>query len=106
MSSPSTSPTMKASGCLYGFTTPGQKVEWMRANPLVCVEVKQGAAHRAAKHRRLGRGRHGLNARATQTRCRLPARTAPNWCWWGMPSSLGRWAAAALFAKPANAMAA
>ncbi len=25
--------------CLYGFTTPGQKVEWMRANPLVCIEV-------------------------------------------------------------------
>jgi hypothetical protein len=24
---------------LYGFTTSGQKVEWMRANPLVCVEV-------------------------------------------------------------------
>jgi nitroimidazol reductase NimA-like FMN-containing flavoprotein (pyridoxamine 5'-phosphate oxidase superfamily) len=24
---------------LYGFTTPGQKVEWMRSNPLVCVEV-------------------------------------------------------------------
>lgn len=24
---------------LYGFTTIGQKVEWMRANPLVCVEV-------------------------------------------------------------------
>lgn len=24
---------------LDGFTTPGQKVEWMRANPLVCVEV-------------------------------------------------------------------
>jgi uncharacterized protein len=23
---------------LYGFTTPGQKVEWMRANPRVCVE--------------------------------------------------------------------
>jgi uncharacterized protein len=27
--------------CLYGFTTPGQKVEWMRANPLVCVEVDE-----------------------------------------------------------------
>jgi uncharacterized protein len=27
----------EASECLYGFTTPGQKVEWMRANPLVCV---------------------------------------------------------------------
>jgi len=27
--------------CLYGFTTAGQKVEWMRANPLVCVEVDE-----------------------------------------------------------------
>ena len=26
---------------LYGFTTPGQKVEWMRANPLVCVEADE-----------------------------------------------------------------
>ena len=26
-------------GCLYGFTTPGQKVDWMRANPKVCVEA-------------------------------------------------------------------
>jgi uncharacterized protein len=34
-----------ASGCLYGFTTPGQKVEWMRANPLVCVEVDEIVAH-------------------------------------------------------------
>jgi nitroimidazol reductase NimA-like FMN-containing flavoprotein (pyridoxamine 5'-phosphate oxidase superfamily) len=24
---------------LYGFTTEGQKAEWMRANPLVCIEV-------------------------------------------------------------------
>ncbi|HME13277.1 MAG TPA: pyridoxamine 5'-phosphate oxidase family protein [Candidatus Acidoferrum sp.] len=24
---------------LYGFTTEGQKIEWMRANPRVCVEV-------------------------------------------------------------------
>lgn len=29
----------EATGCLYGFTTRGQKVDWMRANPLVCVEV-------------------------------------------------------------------
>src|SRR6202521_4793488 len=35
----------EASACLYGFTTPGQKVEWMRANPLVCVEVDEVAAH-------------------------------------------------------------
>ena len=27
--------------CLYGFTTIGQKVEWMRANPLVCVELDE-----------------------------------------------------------------
>jgi nitroimidazol reductase NimA-like FMN-containing flavoprotein (pyridoxamine 5'-phosphate oxidase superfamily) len=26
---------------LYGFTTPGQKVEWMRFNPLVCVELDE-----------------------------------------------------------------
>jgi len=35
----------ESSGCLYGFTTPGQKVEWMRANPLVCVEVDEIAAY-------------------------------------------------------------
>lgn len=26
---------------LYGFTTPGRKVEWMRLNPRVCVEVDE-----------------------------------------------------------------
>ena len=31
--------------CLYGFTTPGQKVAWMQANPLVCVEVDEVAAY-------------------------------------------------------------
>jgi hypothetical protein len=31
--------------CLYGVTTPGQKVEWMRANPLVCVEADEVASH-------------------------------------------------------------
>jgi hypothetical protein len=25
--------------CLYGYTTVGHKVEWLRANPQVCVEV-------------------------------------------------------------------
>ncbi len=30
---------------LYGFTTPGRKVEWMRANPLVCVEVDDVMSH-------------------------------------------------------------
>jgi nitroimidazol reductase NimA-like FMN-containing flavoprotein (pyridoxamine 5'-phosphate oxidase superfamily) len=35
----------EASGYLYGFTTPGQKLEWMRANPLVCVEVDEITAH-------------------------------------------------------------
>src|ERR1700683_151969 len=29
---------------LYGFTTLGQKVVWMRANPLVCVEVDEVTA--------------------------------------------------------------
>jgi nitroimidazol reductase NimA-like FMN-containing flavoprotein (pyridoxamine 5'-phosphate oxidase superfamily) len=26
---------------LYSFTTPGLKLDWMRSNPLVCVEVDQ-----------------------------------------------------------------
>lgn len=26
-------------GCLYCFATLGQKIEWMRSNPLVCVEL-------------------------------------------------------------------
>ena len=26
---------------IYGFTTVGQKVEWMRSNPLVCFEIDQ-----------------------------------------------------------------
>ena len=30
---------------LYGFTTLGRKVEWMRANPLVCVEVDDFVSH-------------------------------------------------------------
>jgi nitroimidazol reductase NimA-like FMN-containing flavoprotein (pyridoxamine 5'-phosphate oxidase superfamily) len=30
--------------CFYGVTIPGQKVEWMRTNPLVCVEVDEVAA--------------------------------------------------------------
>ena len=27
--------------CLYGFSTLGQKIEWMRGNPMVCVEVDE-----------------------------------------------------------------
>jgi nitroimidazol reductase NimA-like FMN-containing flavoprotein (pyridoxamine 5'-phosphate oxidase superfamily) len=30
---------------LYGFTTPGRKVDWMRANPLVCVEWDEVAGY-------------------------------------------------------------
>ena len=27
--------------CLYSFSARGQKIEWMRANPLVCVEIDE-----------------------------------------------------------------
>jgi nitroimidazol reductase NimA-like FMN-containing flavoprotein (pyridoxamine 5'-phosphate oxidase superfamily) len=30
---------------LYGFSTVGQKIEWMRQNPLVCVEADDIRAH-------------------------------------------------------------
>ena len=29
------------SHCLYGFSMVGQKIDWMRANPRVCVEVDE-----------------------------------------------------------------
>lgn len=33
--------------CLYGFSTVGQKIAWMRENPKVCVEVEEiGDKHR------------------------------------------------------------
>jgi uncharacterized protein len=31
--------------CLYGFSTVGQKVQWMRENPRVCVEVEDLTDH-------------------------------------------------------------
>ena len=30
---------------LYGFSTAGQKIEWMRENPLVCVEADEVHSH-------------------------------------------------------------
>ena len=30
---------------IYGFTTLGQKVEWMRANPKVCLEIEEEKSH-------------------------------------------------------------
>ena len=30
---------------LYGFSTLGQKFEWMRSNPLVCLEIDERTSH-------------------------------------------------------------
>ena len=30
---------------LYGITTPGQKIEWMRSSPLVCLEIDERRSH-------------------------------------------------------------
>ena len=35
-----------ARNCLYAFSTVGQKIDWMRENPLVCVEVEEIADKR------------------------------------------------------------
>ena len=37
-------PLSTGEACLHGFTTLGQKVAWMRASPLVCVEVDEVTA--------------------------------------------------------------
>ena len=31
---------------LYSFSMPGQKIDWMRANPNVCVQIDQSMDHR------------------------------------------------------------
>jgi uncharacterized protein len=30
---------------IYGFSTLGQKIEWMRSNPLVCLEIDERSSH-------------------------------------------------------------
>lgn len=30
---------------IYGFSTQGQKIEWMRSNPLVCLEIDEHTSH-------------------------------------------------------------
>jgi uncharacterized protein len=32
---------VRSGDCLYSFSTVGQKIEWMRINPLVCVEADE-----------------------------------------------------------------
>src|SRR5262245_49747230 len=32
-------------GYVYGFSTPGRKIEWMRSNPLICLEVDERTSH-------------------------------------------------------------
>ena len=34
-----------APGQIYGFSTLGQKIEWMRSNPLVCLEIDERTSH-------------------------------------------------------------
>lgn len=34
---------------LYGFSMPGQKIEWMRANPRVCVQIDDLSSARSWK---------------------------------------------------------
>ncbi len=35
-----------AAGFLYSFSLPGQKIDWMRSNPKVCVQVDRFGEHR------------------------------------------------------------
>jgi uncharacterized protein len=30
---------------VYGFSTPGKKIDWMRSNPLVCLEIDERTSH-------------------------------------------------------------
>jgi uncharacterized protein len=35
-----------ADGSLYGYSTMGQKINWMRVNPLVCLEIEEFTGHK------------------------------------------------------------
>lgn len=35
-----------ADGSLFGYSTMGQKIDWMRANPLVCLEIEEFTGHK------------------------------------------------------------
>lgn len=40
---------------LYSFSMPWQKIDWMRANPKVCIQIDEFAESGVAKRRRLRR---------------------------------------------------
>ena len=44
---------------LYGYATLGQKIEWMRQNPLVCLEIDELMTARAMGERRRIRALRG-----------------------------------------------
>jgi nitroimidazol reductase NimA-like FMN-containing flavoprotein (pyridoxamine 5'-phosphate oxidase superfamily) len=64
-------------GWVYGFTTAGQKVDWMRANPLVCVEWDEVVGHdRWASVIAFGRYEELPAASDAEAGVRLPERAA------------------------------
>lgn len=34
-----------AGNCIYGFSMPGQKIDWMRKNPNVCLQIDEFSDH-------------------------------------------------------------
>ena len=69
---------------LYGFATLGQKIEWMRVNPLVCVEVEEieGSRHWTTV---LAFGRYEELSKATEhqaARDRAVALLTPRGAFW------------------------
>jgi nitroimidazol reductase NimA-like FMN-containing flavoprotein (pyridoxamine 5'-phosphate oxidase superfamily) len=63
--------------CLYGFTTLGQKIRWMRANPRVCVEWDEVEEYdRWASVIVYGRYEELPDA-PTEAQTRAPARATP-----------------------------
>jgi nitroimidazol reductase NimA-like FMN-containing flavoprotein (pyridoxamine 5'-phosphate oxidase superfamily) len=70
--------------CLYGFSTFGQKIEWMRWNPRVCVAVDEIADDRHWTSV-LVTGRYeelGLDSDGDQARQRAETLLAQRETWW------------------------
>ena len=71
--------------CLHSFSMPGQKIDWMRANPLVCVEVDQMRREQWTTVVVFGRYEELSDTAETRSECALASRLLQQRAVWWEP---------------------
>jgi len=74
--------------CLYGFSMPGQKTDWMRANPLVCVEADHMRREQWTTVVVFGRYEELSDTAEMQSECALALRLLQQRAVWWEPGSV------------------